>query len=317
MKKMYTVAGSILVTAALAIALPVSTLFAYNHASNDHDHGHAAASDSKNIVETAVAAGNFETLAAALQAGGLVDALSVGDKKFTVFAPTDSAFEKLPEGTVEYLLENPDKLRRVLLYHVVEGQVKAEDVVELSTAKTLLGGNVTISTYRNRVRINGATVTTADIEASNGVIHVINEVLIPKNIAEVATEAGQFKTLLAAVEAAGLVEAVTNEQEGQLTVFAPTDEAFAKLPEGTVEALLEDTDKLREILLYHVVSGRVTAGDVVKLNEAKTVQGQNVSIDADDDGVRINSSNVVLADVMASNGVIHVIDTVLLPPEAK
>ncbi len=307
-----TVRSSTILATAVAISLPAATLFASNHGHED-----ASSTASKNIVETAVAAGNFNTLAAALEAGELIDALSAEDKKFTVFAPTDRAFGRLPEGTVEHLLDNPDELRRVLLYHVLEGEVKAEDVVKLSTAKTLLGGNVDVTTYRNRVRINGATVTTADIEASNGVIHVIDRVLVPKTLVQVATEAGQFETLLAAVKAAGLEETVSNEQEGQLTIFAPTDEAFAKLPEGTVESLLADPDKLRQILLYHVVSGRVTSSDVAELSQATTVQGGTVTIDAGEDGVRVNDSNVVTVDVKASNGVIHVIDSVLLPSEAK
>ncbi|MCX6114494.1 MAG: fasciclin domain-containing protein [Proteobacteria bacterium] len=131
-----------------------------------------------------------------------------------------------------------------------------------------------------------------------------------KDIVDTAVAAGSFKTLVAAVTAAGLVE--TLKGNGPFTVFAPTDEAFAKLPKGTVEALLADIPKLTSILTYHVVSGKVTAGQVVELSEAKTIQGSMVKIDASD-GVMINNSTVVTADVMASNGVIHVIDTVLIP----
>jgi uncharacterized surface protein with fasciclin (FAS1) repeats len=131
-----------------------------------------------------------------------------------------------------------------------------------------------------------------------------------KDIVDTAVAAGSFKTLVAAVTAAGLVE--TLKGNGPFTVFAPTDEAFAKLPKGTVEALLADIPKLTSILTYHVVSGKVTAGQVVELSEAKTIQGSMVKIDASD-GVMINNSSVVTADVMASNGVIHVIDTVLIP----
>ena len=134
---------------------------------------------------------------------------------------------------------------------------------------------------------------------------------IDKNIVEVAVEAGSFETLVAAVQAAGLAETLAGE--GPFTVFAPTDAAFAKLPEGTVEALLQDTERLTQILLYHVVSGEVTASEVVNLNRAETLQGQAVSIRVNDGTVMINDASVVSADVMASNGVIHVIDTVLLP----
>ena len=133
------------------------------------------------------------------------------------------------------------------------------------------------------------------------------------NIVEVATEAGSFSTLLAAAEAAGLVDTLTGD--GPYTVFAPTDDAFAALPEGTVEGLLEDPDALAEILLYHVVAGEVYAADVVGLSSATTVQGATIAIEVVDGGVVLNgSSNVTATDVEASNGVIHIIDAVLLPP---
>jgi uncharacterized surface protein with fasciclin (FAS1) repeats len=134
-----------------------------------------------------------------------------------------------------------------------------------------------------------------------------------KDIVDTAVAAGQFNTLAAALEAADLVG--TLKGEGPFTVFAPTDAAFAKLPEGTVDSLLkpENRDKLVAILTYHVVPGEVKAADVVKLSEAKTVNGQDVAITVADNGVRINDANVIKADIGASNGVIHVIDTVILP----
>ncbi|MBA4019797.1 MAG: Nex18 symbiotically induced protein [Pirellula sp.] len=132
------------------------------------------------------------------------------------------------------------------------------------------------------------------------------------DIVDTAVGAGSFKTLVAAVQAAGLVD--TLKSAGPFTVFAPTDEAFAKLPAGTVEALLKDKAKLTAILTYHVVPGKVLSGDVVKLKSAKTVQGQSVTIDASK-GVMIDKAQVVKADIECSNGVIHVIDTVLLPKE--
>ena len=136
-----------------------------------------------------------------------------------------------------------------------------------------------------------------------------------KDIVDVAAANGSFSTLVAAVKAAGLVD--TLKGDGPFTVIAPTDEAFAKLPAGTVENLLksENKDKLTAILTYHVVSGKVMAADVVKLDSATTVQGQSVNVTTNDGSVMINNANVVMADVKASNGVIHVIDTVLLPKE--
>lgn len=131
-----------------------------------------------------------------------------------------------------------------------------------------------------------------------------------KDIVDTAVSAGSFKTLVTAVQAAGLVE--TLKGEGPFTVFAPTDEAFAKLPAGTLDGLLKDKAKLQAVLTYHVVPGRVMAADVTKLSSAKTVQGQSLSIDTRE-GVKVGAANVVKTDVVASNGVIHVIDTVLIP----
>lgn len=134
---------------------------------------------------------------------------------------------------------------------------------------------------------------------------------IHQDIVDIAVANGSFKTLVAAVAAAGLVE--TLKGEGPFTVFAPTDAAFAKLPAGTVEALLQDQAKLTAILTYHVVPGTVLAADVVKLTSATTVQGGTVAIATRDGKVMINGAEVLAADVIASNGVIHVIDSVLLP----
>jgi uncharacterized surface protein with fasciclin (FAS1) repeats len=132
-----------------------------------------------------------------------------------------------------------------------------------------------------------------------------------KDIVDTAVTAGSFKTLAAALQAAGLVE--TLKGKGPFTVFAPTDEAFAKLPAGTVEALLKDKEKLTKILLYHVVLGNVMAKDVVKLTSAKTVQGSSVKVAAKGGKVMVDNANVVKTDIPASNGVIHVIDSVILP----
>lgn len=130
------------------------------------------------------------------------------------------------------------------------------------------------------------------------------------DIVDTAVAAGSFKTLVTAVQAAGLVD--TLKGEGPFTVFAPTDEAFAKLPPGVLEGLLKDKAKLQAVLTYHVVVGRVMAADVVKLSSAKTLQGQSLSIDTSE-GVKVGTANVVKTDVAASNGVIHVIDSVLIP----
>ena len=274
----------------------------------------------KDIVDTAVAAGSFKTLAAALEAADLVTALK-GKGPFTVFAPTDEAFAKLPKDTVQTLLkpENKKKLADILTYHVVSGKVPASKVVKVTGAKTLNGQQVDVAVKKDVVSVDGAKVVTTDIECSNGIIHVIDAVILPasETIPVVATKAGSFKTLVAAVKAAGLAEALSGK--GPFTVFAPTDDAFAKLPEGTVETLLkpENKDKLASILKYHVVSGRVYSGEAIKAGEAKTLEGNSVKISAKDDVAKVNDAKIVATDLDASNGVIHVIDSVILPPEAK
>jgi len=275
------------------------------------------------IVDIAVSAGNFETLVAAVSAAGLVETLQ-GEGPFTVFAPTDEAFAALPEGTLEALLADPQgQLTQILLYHVVPGKVMSTDLSDGMTAETLQGSPVTFSIKDGVVKVNDATVIAADIEASNGVIHVIDAVILPPseeaaeeapgNIAEVAAAAGNFETLLAAVEAAGLVDALTSE--GPFTVFAPTDEAFAALPEGTVESLLADPEgALTQILLYHVVPGKVMSTDLSDGMTAETLQGSPVTFSIKDGVVQVNEATVIAADIEASNGVIHVIDAVILPP---
>jgi len=267
------------------------------------------------IVDTAIAAGSFETLVVAVSAAELAEALK-GDGPFTVFAPSDEAFAKLPEGTVESLLEDPTgQLARILLYHVVPGKVMASDVSDGLIAETLRGAEVSFSVSDGKVMINDAEIVATDIETSNGVIHVIDSVILPpEDIVDVAVGAGSFNTLVAAVEAAGLEE--TLRSKGPFTVFAPTDEAFAKLPEGTVEALLADPQALADILLYHVVPGKVMAADVSDGLEAETAQGSTVSFAIHSDGVpAINGALITATDIEAFNGVIHVIDTVILPPD--
>ncbi len=281
----------------------------------------------KDIVDTAVADGRFTTLVAAVQAAELVDTLK-GEGPFTVFAPTDDAFSALPEGTLESLLlpENKQTLTDILLYHVVSGKVMAAEVTAMTSAATVLGKDIAVKVDMGNVYINEAKVIITDIETSNGIIHVIDAVLLPptdeaameeKNtIVDIAVADGRFTTLVAAVTAADLVETLSGE--GPFTVFAPTDDAFAALPAGTLDSLLlpENKQQLTDILLYHVVSGKVMAADVVTLTSAPTVLGKDVTITVKDGNVFLNDTvQVIITDIEASNGVIHVIDAVLLPPQ--
>src|SRR5689334_483005 len=182
--------------------------------------------ETKDVVDTAVAAGNFKTLAAALTKAGLVDTLK-GPGPFTVFAPTDEAFAKVPKATLDALAADPAKLKAVLLYHVVAGRVAAADVVKLTSAQTLNGASVKVKVDAGNVYVDAAKVVTPDVTASNGIIHAIDSVLLPPtttpapaNIVKTAVAAGQFKTLAALLKKAGLVKTL---ESGTWTVFAPTD----------------------------------------------------------------------------------------------
>ncbi len=273
------------------------------------------------IVDIAVADGRFTTLVAAVQAAGLVDTLQ-GEGPFTVFAPTDDAFAAaLGELNIDpaALLADTELLTNILLYHVVAGKAMAADVVGLESVTTVQGSDISIKVENGSVYLNDTVqVIITDIEASNGVIHVIDSVLLPpaaeeaNTIVDIAVADGRFTTLVAAVQAAGLAETLSGE--GPFTVFAPTDDAFAALPEGTVEALLGNLPALTDILLYHVVAGEVYAADVVTLESATTALGLDVAIRVENGNVFINDAQVILTDIQASNGVIHVVDSVILPP---
>lgn len=296
------------------------------------------------IVDTAIAAGDFNTLVTAVQLAGLVEALK-GEGPFTVFAPTDEAFAKLPPDVLQAALDDPEGLlTQVLLYHVVPGKVMSSDLSDGLEVATLQGESVKFTLGDGVAMVNDANIIAADIEASNGVIHVIDSVILPPSVVAAAAEemaeaaatptpmeesmeemadivdtaiaAGSFNTLVAAVQAAGLVDALRGP--GPFTVFAPTDDAFAKLPAGTLDALLADpTGDLTQILLYHVVPGKVMAADLSDGLEATTLQGGTVVFKLADGAAMVNDANIIATDIETSNGVIHVIDSVILPPAAE
>ncbi|MHC4392905.1 MAG: fasciclin domain-containing protein [Planctomycetota bacterium] len=267
------------------------------------------------IVETAVKAGSFTTLATALKHTGLIPALQ-GDGPFTVFAPTDEAFAKLPKGTLEHLLqpENKATLAAILKYHVVSGELKAKQVVGRTFMTTLQGQRMDVR-VSDGAFVDQARIVKTDIACTNGVIHVIDEVILPTtdSILTTASKAGTFKTLAAAITAAELGDALSGP--GPFTVFAPSDAAFAKLPKGTLASLLkpENKAKLIQILKLHVVSGRVYSDQALAAGTAPTLEGSSVEIAVKAGVARVNSARLAATDIEASNGVIHVIDTVLLP----
>jgi transforming growth factor-beta-induced protein len=273
------------------------------------------ARESSTILDTARAAGTFKTLLAAAKAAGLTEALSAPGP-ITVFAPSDEAFGRLPEGTVASLLEpeNKTRLRTLLLHHVIESDVSLPALLRTPRLKTLAGQRLEVQRSGSTLRVGGATIDTAGLRCDNGVIHVVDRVLLPelRDLATVAVEAKTFTTLVAAAKAAGLVEALTGE--APLTVFAPSDEAFARLPEGTVARLLEPGNRgsLQRLLLHHIVRGRVHADAAAAAGTAKSLAGTTLRFGYER-GLKVNGTPILMPDLPARNGVIHVVEAVLLP----
>jgi len=271
--------------------------------------------EEKTVPQNLIDAGNFTTLVAAVQAAGLLDTL-VGPGPYTLFAPTDEAFGKLPDGTVASLLNDIPALTNILLYHVVMGrEVMAANV---STNPIMMAnGNVASLSIEDGVKIDNANIIEVDWMGTNGIIHVIDAVIIPTGtpgtmtIVENLVGQGNFTTLVAAVQAAGLVD--TLNSAGPFTLFAPTDAAFAKLPEGTIAALLNDIPTLTDILLYHVISGAKIESSMVTPGNVTMANGDTATLSTAG-GVKINDANVFGFDWQSSNGAIHLIDTVILPP---
>ena len=299
-------------TMLVTVATILTATSAYAQCSSDAK----SAKTQHDIVDTAVRAGQFDTLVAAVKAAGLVDVLK-SDGPFTVFAPTDEAFAKLPKGTLESLLkpENKEKLAAILTYHVAPGKLTASDVTRATGAISANGQWLGFKSSNGKVMVDEATVVTADIKCANGVIHVIDQVVLPEqqNIVQVAAGAKTFNTLLTAATKAGLAEAL--QSDGPFTVFAPTDEAFAKLPAGTLENLLkpENKEQLAKIIKCHVLSGRVYSPAVMKANDAGTLAGQDVRFSRKNDALYVDNARILAMDIDAANGVIHVIDAVILP----
>ena len=312
------------------------------------------------VLDLAVEAGQFSVLIAAIEAAGLDQTLE-GEGPFTVLAPTDAAFEAALEAlglTAEELLANP-ALADILLYHVLGQAADSSAVAALdgSSVATVQGEEISITVDSGTIFINEtAEVVSADLAADNGIVHVINQVLLPPTIAQAlgvaapeettttteattttTTEApadptiaeivvelasgdpAEFTTLLAAIEAADpIVLETLNDPSQELTVFAPTDAAFAAIPEDVLAGILADQELLTNILLYHVAPGIFLAEDVVAAAPIEALptllEGSTLAIDVVDGAVVINGeATVIQPDVLASNGVIHVIDTVLQP----
>ncbi len=297
----------------------------------------AAAELPATIVDAAAADSSLSKLANAITATGLDEAL-VGTGPFTLFAPNNAAFDALPKEQLAALLADPQQLSALLQHHVLSSAVTAEEITDGMNAAALDGKPLTFAVKDGSVSVNDAKVVAADIAAGNGVVHIIDQVLLPQNataaadtssrtnaaaatapadgksIAAVAAEAGNFTTLLAAVKAAGLEDALSGA--GAITLFAPTDKAFAALPAGALDALLADPQALKNVLLYHVVLEQMTAEQLAAAGIATSAQGSLLVFATQGDQVSVNSVPVVMTDIEADNGMIQVIDSVLLPPNA-
>jgi len=266
------------------------------------------------VVDVAVGACSFTTLVKIVSDLGLVPTLK-GVDAVTIFAPSDEAFAKLPEGTLESL--TTEQATAIVSRHVVAGAtVMAADVAN-GDVETFGGEKVgLVKTADGGVQVayNGQTVNVvaADVMGSNGVIHVIDNVILGGDVVDVAVGAGAFTTLVKIVSDLGLVE--TLKGIDAVTIFAPSDEAFAKLPEGTLESLT--TEQAKAIVSRHVVPGATVYAADVATGSVGTFGGENIDLIKNDSGVQVsyngNAVNVVSADVKANNGVIHVIDAVIL-----
>jgi len=299
--------------AVLFMAIPLFTL---SCSDDDDDNG----TSDKNIVEIAQQTPDLSTLVGALVATGLDDALS-GPGPYTVFAPTNAAFDKVDDDILNNIIANPALLTSLLQYHVVSGDVMSSDLTN-GPVQTLLSGQTIDVDISNGVTLNGSSnVTSADIDASNGVIHIIDEVLFPEDfyamtLAQIVAGSPDHTILLSALakpELAGLL-AAANDPTQDLTVFAPTDDAFTAVLGVLGKESIDDIPValLNEIVSYHILGSAVTSDQLTNGDVETILPGESVTVDITD-GVKINNANVTAADLKAVNGVAHVVDAVLLP----
>lgn len=298
----------------LFVGLPLLSILLITACSDDNDIPTVdePPESELNIVETAEEAGNFTTLLSVATDLGLAETLQ--NEELTVFAPTDDAFAALPDGLLDDLTDA--QLTEIILYHVLAGSVQSSQIDTQQDATTEQGERILLQSNAEGVTVNGSSsVISADITASNGIIHAVDEVLLPAafrepGIIETADAAGDFEILLDAVESAGLT--TTLQFLGPFTVFAPSDQAFTNLGIETVESLSDE--QLADVLTYHVLDGEVPSSALQPEQTVTALNGSDLFITLGNDEVSVNgTSSVFLADVEAENGVIHAVDQVLLP----
>ncbi len=274
-----------------------------------------------NIVEVAQSYPQLSSLVTALGATDLAAQLS-GPGPFTVFAPTNRAFASVPSATLERIVSNPETLRAVLSYHVIAGPLVASNIAEGRAGTTVFGEDVRFGETSQGLTVGGAQVLASDILASNGVVHLIDRVLLPPslfqgqpealdNIVEIIQTEPQFSTLATALDAAGMLN--TLRVGNEYTLFAPTNAAFEQLPRAQFDALLNDPAALRAVLSYHVLIGQATEADLVNINRADTLEGSEVLVSITGGDILINGTPITLRNLITSNGVIQVLDEVLVP----
>lgn len=297
--------------------LLLAVVIGFTSCDDDDDDSIPDMETEQTIVDVAAEAGSFNVLIQAAQKAGLANFLST-EQNITVFAPTDDAFTALLSDLGASSLDDIPvaTLTDILLYHVIGSKAMSTDLAS--------GYFPTLSSFRENnlsmyievgdgVTINGSTmVTAADIEADNGVIHVVDKVILPPSVVDIAIANENFSTLVSAVVKAGLVDALS--AEGPFTIFAPTNAAFAALFTDLGVSGIDDltAEQLLPILTYHVVSGNVLSTDLSNGEVSTLNENSNITVDLSS-GVMIDESNVVAADVQGANGVVHVIDKVLLP----
>jgi len=260
------------------------------------------------IVATALTNHVFTQLAGLAIDAGLVETLRGGP--FTVFAPTDAAFAKLPLDVLHAVQDDPATLATVLTHHVVAGSISPDQLVA-GELTTVAGTTLTVTVVDGTTYVEGNAVG-AGVEATNGYVYVMSEVLVPAlgDIIDVATTLPGFATLADLVTRAGLVE--TLQGDGPFTVFAPIDSAFDALPSATLNAVLADSNLLTTVLTYHVVAGAFTT-DMLEPGTLTTVAGVDLTITKKDGVTYIDGNPILVQNVRATNGVIHVIGAVLVP----
>lgn len=303
-------------------AIALIAMFAFT--SCDDDDADDTMLPTNDIVALATSTSDLSTLVTAISTADLTSTLQ-GEGPFTVFAPTNDAFDNLEDGVLETLLDNPDVLAEVLQYHVVSGKVMSTDLMDGDVTTLLSGKSISVSIMDGVVTLNGnAMVTNADIEASNGVVHLIDEVLLPEGFElpkdDIVTIASEIPSLSILVDALtmfpDLVDALSSD--GNYTVFAPTNDAFTALLGVIGQSSLDDVpeDVIERLLKYHVISSAaLMSGDLTDGQMAATLLSvdDKVTVGISGSDVTINGANVITANVEASNGIVHIVDAVLVP----